>query len=145
MEIPARSLRPFRSKRDVSSSSTSSNSPSHLKSLPLIIPITNTRESHNLISHDLGSHDRVHVQYTCIYICRYSSPVPTTPAYYTPPAVVVSVSYMYMYCSSSFCTYSPISMYMYIKGVGQISPKMKSREFFIFIFFPDTYTCFYAV
>ena len=29
-----------------------------------------------------------------------------------------------------------------VQGRCQISQKMKSREFFIFIFFPDTYTCF---
>ena len=28
---------------------------------------------------------------------------------------------------------------------GQISPKLKRREFFIFIIFSDTYTCTYAV
>ena len=28
---------------------------------------------------------------------------------------------------------------------GQILPKMKRREFFVFVIFPDTYTCFYIV
>ena len=29
--------------------------------------------------------------------------------------------------------------------LGQISSKMTKREFLIFIFFPDTYTCSYVV
>ena len=32
-----------------------------------------------------------------------------------------------------------------VHGLGQILSKMKSKEFYIFIFFPDTYTCIYVV
>ena len=33
----------------------------------------------------------------------------------------------------------------FTRDIGQISPKMKSREFSIFIIFPDAYTCTYVV
>ena len=40
---------------------------------------------------------------------------------------------------------APKSGQSHCSDFGQISPKMKRREFSIFIIFPDIYTCSYVV